>query len=230
MWTSDIALAYFLTGDGRLKEVLRETGEYLLKYSRKKKLQDIVDRDGGWHLIGLCANYEVFGDERYLKEGRHLTEGLRYWIDHGATLLLPPRAPAFAPVHLFIALTGVLDYWRLTGDELAQETLLIGGEMALQHGLNDLGFFMTVDGQSYRLPGRWVCGHSLPVMNVLYEITGDQKWIELGMRHTKLMMAILEADAKWQLEENWAQGGIYFAYAFSFFETARKLGLLKDIR
>ena len=44
------------------------------------------------------------------------------------------------------------------------------------------------------------------------------------------MLKLLEADTKWNMESNWAQGGIYFSYAFSFFETARKVGLLTDIR
>lgn len=229
MWTSGIALAYLLTGDDRLRSVLVETGEYLLRVSAGRDLEHVENRDGGWLLIALCANYEALGDERYLEEARRMTEGLRRWIERGATCLLPPTLHVFAPVHLFIALTGVADYWRLTQDTLASDTLVLGGRMALEKGRNELGYFVMEDGQSYRYPSRWQFCHCLPVMNVLYELTGDRGWIEVGMRQARLMLRMLEADTAWGQEPNWAQGGIYFAYAFPFFETARALGLLTDI-
>jgi len=188
------------------------------------------DAEFFWLLIALCACYEALGDERYLRECRRLTEGLRRWIDRGATCLVPPAIKAFAPVYLFIALTGVRDYWRLTGDDLARETLLVGGAMALDQGRSDLGYFMMEDAQAYRYPSRWQLCHCLPVMESLYEITGDPEWIAVGARQAGLMLRLLENDTRWDLESNWAQGGIYFSYAFSFFETARKLGLLSDLR
>ncbi len=230
MWTSGMALAYFLTGDRRLKSVLNETGEYLLRYSSRRGLDQYEARAGGWLLICLCANYEVSGDERYLLEGRRVVEGLRRWIVRGATKLLPPHMHAFSPIYVFIALTGVADYWRLTRDELARDTLLAGGRMTLEKGLSDIGFFIMQDGQSYRLPAAWQTCHSLPIMNVLYELTGERRWIETGMRQARLMLAMMEGRNRWGEEANWAQGGIFFAYAFPFFETARKLGLLTDIR
>lgn len=230
MWTSGIALGYLLTGDDRLATVLRETGEHLLWAAGERDLDHIKERDGGWLLIALCACYEALCDERYRRECRRLTEGLRRWIDGGATCLVPPAIEAFAPVYVFIALTGVRDYWRLTGDDLARETLLRGGTMALEHGRSDLGFFMMEDAQAYRYPSRWQLCHCLPVMETLYEITGDPEWVAVGMRQAGLMLRLLENQTRWDLESNWAQGGIYFSYAFSFFETARKLGLMSDLR
>jgi hypothetical protein len=230
MWTSGIALGVLLTGEERLAAVLRETGEHLLRAAAARDLDHIKQRDGGWLLIALCACYEALGDERYLRESRRLTEGLRRWIDSGATCLVPPAIESFAPVHLFIALTGVRDYWRLSGDDLAQETLLIGGTMALEQGRSDLGFFIMEDAQAYRYPSRWQLCHCLPIMETLHEITGDPEWIAVGARQAALMLRLLENETRWDLESNWAQGGIYFAYAFSFFETARKLGLLSDLR
>ena len=163
------------------------------------------------------------------RDRHRLTEGLRRWIDSGATVLTPPAMQSFAPVYVFIALTGVRDYWRLTGDDLAREALLRGGSMALDKGCSDLGFFVMVDGQSYRYPSRWQLCHCLPVMEALYEITGDLQWVAVGTRQAGLMLRLLENQPRWDLESNWAQGGIYFAYAFSFFGTARKLRMLSDI-
>jgi hypothetical protein len=102
--------------------------------------------------------------------------------------------------------------------------------MAVENGFSDLGFFTMEDGQSYRMPSRWQLCHCLPIMEVLYEITGEMRWIEIGMRQARLMLTLLENETRWGLESNWAQGGIYFSYAFSFFETAGRLGLLTDIR
>ena len=70
----------------------------------------------------------------------------------------------------------------------------------------------------------------MAVLNALYEITGRRRWIEVGMHQVRLMLKLLEADTAWGREDNWAQGGIYLAYAFAFFETARRLGLLTDLQ
>ena len=38
-----------------------------------------------------------------------------------------------------------------------------------------------------------------------------------------------EARTNWDQESNWAQGGIFLAYAFAFFHAAHDLGVLEDI-
>jgi len=228
-WTSGIALAYLLTGDGRLRAVLQETGDALLRCATEYDIEAFRARDGGWLLIALCALCEALDDPRYLEGGARVLQGLRLWIDQGATTLLPPAQHVHSPVHLFIALTGVADYLRLTGDEAAREALIIGGQMTLERGRNEAGFFFIADGQAYRNTGTWSTCHSLPVLNTLYDITGDRKWIEVGVHQTRLLLRLIEAHTGWDKEDNWAQGGIYLAYAFSFFETARQLGLLEDI-
>ena len=229
MWTSGIALAYQLTGEGRLKRVLEETGEYLLRSSGRAEPGAFKMRDGGWLLIALCALYQALGDARYLEEGERVAAGLRQWIDQGGKMLLPPAEHVHTPVHLFIALTGVADYWRLTRDPEVEATLLVGGKMALKQGRDEAGFFYVADGQAYRVANRWPTCHSLPVLNALYEITGQRRWIEVGAHQARYMLHRLQADTRWGEEDNWAQGGIYFAYAFAFFETARQLGLLTDM-
>ncbi len=228
-WTSGIALAYLLTGDGRLRAVLCESGEHLVRVALHSPLDAFQCRDGGWLLIGLCACYEALDDERYLQAGRRVLTGIRHWIKRGATTLLPPAMHVHSPVHLFIALTGVADYLRLTADEQARQTLLEGGRLVLERGRDEAGFFFIADGPSYRTTGRWPTCHSLPVLSALYELTGDREWIEVGLHQARLMLRILEAQTRWGQETNWAQGGIYLAYAFSFFESARRLGLLEDL-
>ena len=229
MWASGIALAYCLTGDARLREVLEETGAHLSWMAQESDLRAFEARDGGWLLIALCALSEALDEPSYLERGRRVLRGIRDWIERGATMLLPPRMRVHTPVHLFIALTGVADLYRLTGDGEARETLLAGGELALRKGRDESGFFFIADGQAYRNAGRWPACHSLPVLDVLYQITGEKRWIEVGMHQARLMLRMLESDTRWGPESNWAQGGIYFAYAFGFFETARRLGLLTDI-
>ena len=141
-----------------------------------------------------------------------------------------PAEEVFSPVHLFIALTGVADLWRLTGDPEAEELLVRGGEMALERGRTEAGFFYIADGTSYRNTGRWPTCHSLPVLGTLYDITGDERWVSVGGAQAELMLRQLELQTRWEREANWAQGGIYFAYAFGFFHTAARLGLLEDLR
>jgi len=132
-------------------------------------------------------------------------------------------------VHLFIALSAVADYLRLTGDDEAREALLVGGALAMERGRNEAGFFFIADGQAYRNTGPWPTCHSLPVMNALYAITGNREWIEVGMHQARMLLRHLEARTRWGKEDNWAQGGIHLAYAFGFFHTASELGLLEDI-
>ena len=136
---------------------------------------------------------------------------------------------AFTPVHLFIALTGVADYWRLTGSDRARELLLSGGAMARDRGRTDAGFFYIADGRGYRNTGEWPILHSLPVLDALYEVSGDVSWIEIGVYQLPLLFRRTQARTNWGKETNWAAGGPYFAYAFRFFETARKLGMLRDL-
>ena len=228
-WTSGIALAYLLTGDGRLQAVLAETGRHMLDVAERSELSAFCARDGGWLLIALCALYEALDDPRYLEAGSRVLRGLRGWIDAGATTLLPPTQHVHSPVHLFIALTGVADYLRLTGDDEAREALLVGGALALERGRNEAGFFFIADGQAYRNTGSWPTCHSLPVMDALHAITGDREWIEVGMHQARMLLRHMEARTQWEKEENWAQSGIYLAYAFGFFHTASELGLLEDI-
>jgi len=228
-WTSGIAFAYLLTGDGRLRAALEETGDHLFEVATHAELERFQGRSGGWLLIALCALYEALDDRRYLEAGARVLHGLRRWIDQGATMLLPPAQHVHTPVYLFIALTGVADYLRLTSEDLARETLLVGGSLALERGRNEAGFFFIADGQAYRKTGTWSTCHSLPVLNALHEITGDRKWVEVGVHQARLMLRLMEARTRWDREDNWAQGGIYLAYAFSFFHTARRLGLLEDI-
>ena len=198
-------------------------------YAERAPLESFVARGGGWLLISLCALYEALDDESYLEHARRVVGGLRQWIDRGARKGLPPAGCVHTPVHLFIALTGVAGYWRLTGDDLARETLLVGGELVLSKGRNEAGFFFVSDGPAYRHTGRWPTCHSLAVMRELYEITGERRWLEAGMHQARLMLRMIEAETQWGKEANWAQGGIYFAYAFCFFEAARRAGLLKDL-
>jgi len=228
-WTSGIALAWCLTGDGRLREVLHETRGHLVHKAREHDLAAFEARDGGWLLISLCALAEALDDAQCLSAGGRVLKGIRQWIDAGALMTLPPMMRAHTPVHLFIALTGVADFWRLTGDAFAKETLLAGGELAMRRGRDESGFFFIADGPVYRQAGRWPACHSLPVLSDLYEITGDRRWLEAGVHQARLMLRLMEMDTRWGLEENWAQGGIYFAYAFRFFEAAHRAGLLRDI-
>ena len=133
------------------------------------------------------------------------------------------------PVHTFIALTGVADYWRLTNDPLARDTIIEGGELVLERGRDEGGFFFVADGQGYRESGRWPTCHSLIVLATLHDITGDRKWLEIGMHQCKLMHTLMQADTRFGPEENWAQGGIYLTWAFAFYRKAHEAGVLHDI-
>lgn len=228
-WTSGIALAYLLTGDGRLRAVLEQTGRALKRIGETAELSAFRMRDGGWLLIALCALYEALGDPDYLQAGSRVMRGLHGWIEEGAKMPLPPAQHVHSPVHLFIALTGVADYLRLTGDASARETLLAGGRLALDRSRNEAGFFFVADGQAYRNAGAWPACHSLPVLSDLFELTGDREWLEVGAHQAGLLLRLLQARTQWGQEENWAQGGIYFSYAFAFFHAAHEAGLLQDI-
>ncbi|HJN19070.1 MAG TPA: hypothetical protein QGH10_26455, partial [Armatimonadota bacterium] len=158
-WTSGIALAYLLTGDGRLRAVLEETGNHLVHIAGSAELGAFENRSGGWLLIALCALHEALDAPRYLEAAARVLRGIRKWIDDGSTTLLPPAQHVHSPVHLFIALTGVADYYRLTHDEAAKQTLLVGGQQALERGRNEAGFFFIADGQAYRNTGPWPTCH-----------------------------------------------------------------------
>jgi len=186
-------------------------------------------REGGWLLISLCALYQALGDDDLFHAARRVLDGIRLWLDEGAPTLLPPAQWVFSPVHLFIALTGVADLWRLTGDREAERLLARGGEMALERGRTEAGFFFIADGPAYRSTGRWPTCHSLPVLSALYDVTGERKWVEVGVQQAALMLRQMEHHTGWQQEQNWAQGGIFLAYAFGFFHTAARLGLLRDL-
>lgn len=44
------------------------------------------------------------------------------------------------------------------------------------------------DGQSYPLPSRCQLCHCLPIVDVLYEIIGETRWTEIGVRQARPML------------------------------------------
>lgn len=234
MWTNELALGWLLTGDRWLRSVLERTAEYLIVTNREAEPRGFQARAGGWLLIALCGCYEGLGDPRCLEVGRRVVEGLRHWIDEDhASIAIPPAGKAHSPAHLFIAMTGLADFERLTGDPAARAALLAGGKLVLERGRDSSGFFMTADAPGYRsysqVP-RWPLAQSLAPLDALYRLTGDPQWIETGLHQCRLLFKLLQAETGWREEKSWPHAGsLHYAYAFSFLESARQTGKLVDL-
>ena len=154
----------------------------------------------GFALSGLCRAYQETGDEKYMETARRalksfgipLAEGGLAYTDEAGNIFYiksPTNPPVFILNGQIIALFGLHDYYRATGDDRARE-FFEAGVAAVRNRLPDydVGFWSRYSLARPRLYNHWTIAAPIyqqihvDLLRFLYKITDDQTFARYADR------------------------------------------------
>ena len=196
MWTEGLLEYYFLTGHPRALQAARSIGDCILCMVDAGwgippyKVRWHSARDSGWPIIALSALYEATGDSKWLEPCHRIATGMldQQHPDGTWDLWLGWYNGNYTPLQIGIALTGLCRYYQITSCERARGGLLNAAQAFLEKCSFPEGMLWYINAPGYRM--NYVSGVIIESLGIVYELSGNQRYLELGWTSFKAEMAI----------------------------------------
>ncbi len=234
-WLEGPLYFYFYTGYERAKEVAVMRAEHFCAMieagvHRVKQLERVQ----GWPLVALSTMNDYFPNERYVQACESILDWLEQWKAEDGDLVYPYMWPLVegekggSILGRGVITQALAHYHRMTGNERAWK-LLVEAMRAAQPKLfstEGLGTKTSLLRRNYFAPGE--SDFVLEPLGYLWEQTGDDEWIRLGILNFKL--ALIQRNPLVGTHMG-AGGGAAEPYRFwpPFLYYADKSGLLEDL-
>ena len=187
MWTESLVEYYYLTGYPRALQTARGVADCLVRLIEAGWATPPYHsewhsaRDSGWPLIGLSAVYEATGEEKYRRAMGKVVEALRdAQHENGGWPIVLWFNVAYCPFQMSVALTGLMRYHQVTGDEEAKEVFLKGMKFLAGEEMRfPDGAWMYVSAPEYR--ATYYADGPLEPFGYAYQLTGDKTYIDQGL-------------------------------------------------
>lgn len=136
-WSEGMTEAWFLAGDAGVMESALQLGEHITWSAAPVfKMAVTSPRTGGWSLRAIMGLYQATGDPEYLKAAGSIARSMvetqdqsGLWLRVTSKHLLPGSDKPEGDVSNFqlgIALAGLYQYYKATGDPKVREALMRG--------------------------------------------------------------------------------------------------------
>ncbi len=238
MWSEGLVEYYWMTGHPRALEIVRGLGDcYLRMVELGRSLRG--DREGGWSLIALTAIYEATGDERYLEGCRKIVHAVQgQQREDGGWLIKVGFRQAISPMHVCILLAGLRKVHELTGDESVRETFLKGMDWVYAKGRFPDGTLRYIDHPDPAFRRSRYGGDLREAFGYAYHLTGDPKYIEMGLVNNKWAFGVDCLRGSWMfgITQDLRLVMVFgsnlaseYRGNFRFLYWADRAGLLKDL-
>ena len=189
MWTESLIEYYYLTGHPRALACARGVADCFVGLIEEGWATPPYhsewhsSRDSGWPLIGLAAVYEATGEERYLDAmttvARALAAAQR---ENGGWPIVLRFNEGYCPFQMGIALTGLMRYHQVTGDEEIEQVFLKGMDFLAGDEMRFAdGTWIYVTSPEYR--GSYYSSTPLEPFGYAYELTKNPWYIRQGLIH-----------------------------------------------
>ncbi len=233
-WLEGPLYYYFLTGYERALEVAgMRAGAFCRAVESGAHRIKQLERVQGWPLVALSTMNEYFPEKRYIDACKSILDWLEQWIKEDGDMIYKEFGPVLEGKGNNTLGRGVIcqalaHYHRMTGDERALSIFAEAMKKAVKLVLTPegLGVKTSFLRRNYYAPGE--SDFILEAFGYMFELTGEKKWIELGLRNFKLAV----------IKRNPFSGRIgvggncteAFRFWPAFLYYADKSGMLEDIQ
>jgi hypothetical protein len=187
-WVEGLLDYYHFTGDERGFETALGIADNVLRLldtPMYAKPGEANARETGWALRTLTAMYVETGDKRWLDKCEWIIGSFKVWTEEYGEWLAPYTDNTTVRVGFMIsvAVGSVMRYYRVFPREDLKEMLLKVIDDLIENCLLDVGLFYYKELPSLaRLGGNNLLLESLAIG---YELTGDEKYLEPGLKTFK---------------------------------------------
>ena len=189
MWTESLVEYYYLTGHPRALACAQGVADCFVRLidegwaTPPYHSEWHSSRDSGWPLIGLAAAYEATGERRYLDAMTKVARALAAaQHENGGWPIVLRFNVGYCPFQVGVALTGLMRYHQITGDEEIEQVFLKGMEFLAGDEMRFAdGTWVYVTSPEYR--GSYYSATPLEPFGHAYKLTGNSWYIKQGLIH-----------------------------------------------
>ena len=190
-WVEGLLDYYHFTGKKEALEAALSIGENIIRHLQRpafKRIGYYQARETGWALRALLALYLETYDRRYLDVSRDIVENFLKWKEKFGTFLAPytSHTQVRVPFMITIALSSLMRYYWITGDERVKKLIVDVTDDLLKHSIMRGGIVYYKELPS--LQRRSPTPHLLEVLAYAYELTGDKKYLKVALHHLEYML------------------------------------------
>jgi hypothetical protein len=190
-WVEGLLDFYHFTGKTEALKKALAIGENIIRHLRSPLFQRLgyfQARDTGWALLALLALYNETYDKRYLEVSKQIVESFIAWKEKFGTFLAPytSHTQVRVPFMITIALNSLMRYYWLTKDERIKNTIIDVTNDLISHAIMRGGILYYKELPS--LQERSATPHFLETLSYAYELTGDQKYLKIGLHQLEYML------------------------------------------
>lgn len=184
-WVQGLIDCYHFTGDERALETALGIGENVLRLLETPMYQKSGEsnaRETGWALRTLVALYEETWDEKWTSKCQWIVGHFKEWTEEYGEWLAPYTDNTTIRVGFMIsvAVGSLVRYYRIFKDDEVKKMMLNAIDDLVDNCLMENGIFYYKE-----LPSLTRNGNNtllLEAMTIGYELTGDKKYLEYGLR------------------------------------------------
>ena len=190
-WVEGLLDFYHFTGKKEALEKALSIGENIIRHLRSpmyKRLGYFQARDTGWALLALLALYRETYDKRYLDISKEIVERFLEWKERFGTFLAPytSHTQVRVPFMITIALNSLMRYYWITKDERVKKMIIDVTDDLIENAIMRGGIVYYKELPS--LQRRSATPHLLETLAYAYELTGDQRYLKIGLRQLEYML------------------------------------------
>jgi len=194
-WVEGLFAYYYQTGDKFAYDTAIGIGQNILRHLELPKYHGsggVSARETGWALRALSALYTETNDESWLAQVDFIISHFENWKDTHGGWLAPYTDHTLirVPFMIGVAVGSLMRYYRIKPEEKIKKMIIDAVDDLCENSILENGLFYYKELQSLRRPG----GNPL-VLEALacaYELTGNEKYLELGIPTFKLNMGRME--------------------------------------
>ena len=235
-WLEGPLYYYLLTGYERAREVALMRADHFCRAVEEGRHRiKQLERVQGWPLVALSTVNEHFPSKRYVKACDAILDWLEQWMEEDGDLVYAYAGPIVeggkggSILGRGVICQALAHYHRMTGNPRAWRLLLACMELGKKSLFTPegLGVKTSILRRNYYAPGE--SDFILEALGYLWEQTGDEAWMRLGLLNFKL--AVIQRDPIKGTHMG-VGGGACEPYRFwpPFLYYAEKSGMLEDLR
>ncbi|MEM2561124.1 MAG: glycoside hydrolase family 127 protein [Candidatus Bathyarchaeia archaeon] len=190
-WVQGLLDFYHFTGKREALEKALAIGENIIRHLRSPAYQRLgyfQARDTGWALLSLLSLYQETYEKRYLDIAKEIVESFLQWKEKFGTFLAPytSHTQVRVPFMITIALNSLMRYYWITGDERVKKVIVEVLDDLIENAIMRGGilYYKELPSLQHRSP----TPHFLESLAYAYELTGDQKYLRIGLRQLEYML------------------------------------------
>jgi lantibiotic modifying enzyme len=184
---------YHFTGEHRALEAAIGIGENVLRLLDTPifhKPGSANARETGWALRTLTALYKETGEEHWLTKGEWIVGHFEEWKKEYGLWLSPYMDHTSIRVvfMISIAVCSLMRYYRVRPSERIKQMMLEAVDDLVENARLENGLFYYKELPSLKRNGNNTI--ILEALSYAYELTGDKKYLEAGMKTFEVSMSV----------------------------------------